>query len=425
MTEIKEFYQKKIKPLLRQMLSLIILAGIAFYVLYQVTGAYSGEVTVTAARYFSVEDVYSFNAYIFRNESVLLSSNKGVADYLVEDGSHVSAGTELIRVYENGAGEKHEFYARMAELKYQISLLEKSILSSSLISNMAEAEKQASLNYSGIMTGIYNSEYGDVIADIDNFLISINRLKIFSGENRNFAEKINELNGEADKLRAAYSGAFDLVKAKDTGYFFKDADGFEDDFLYDMIKEAPLEDFLSLFFGISQNDGYLSEYAAGKMVYDYIWYIAMPVEKSLSGLFKEGNSYDVVLSYNEDLKLEMTHFRTVSSGTEDTAVVILSCSRMPKGFDYRRMQGARIVLGRTSGYRVPTDALHVEKGEWGVYILTRSTVRFRKTIILSQRDGYVIVKDVGATDENYAQYLKHNDSIITSGKNLYDGKIVD
>ena len=55
-----------------------------------------------------------------------------------------------------------------------------------------------------------------------------------------------------------------------------------------------------------------------------------------------------------------------------------------------------------------------------MYIFHESTVRFRKIRILYRGDGYCIAE---ADGEEGDELLAPNDILITSGKNLYDGKV--
>ena len=100
---------------------------------------------------------------------------------------------------------------------------------------------------------------------------------------------------------------------------------------------------------------------------------------------------------------------------------------------------------RVSGYRIPTEAVVTlessKTGEHvpGVYILAGNVVEFRKIRIRVARDGYVIsdtYEEIKAyldalTDEERAKrtadgwaYLGLNDNIITSGNELYEGRVV-
>ena len=118
---------------------------------------------------------------------------------------------------------------------------------------------------------------------------------------------------------------------------------------------------------------------------------------------------------------------------------------MPAGFDFPRSFTAETVALQAGGYRIPSEALvtlHSHKtGEdvTGVYILAGNVVEFRKISIQVARDGYVIAhtyEDMKAyldslTDEERRKrtadgwsYLGLNDNIITSGNELYEGKVI-
>ena len=96
-------------------------------------------------------------------------------------------------------------------------------------------------------------------------------------------------------------------------------------------------------------------------------------------------------------------------------------------------------MSSQTGYRIPTDALVELRGETGVYIIVGTVVEFRR-VTVSLKDngnGYVIVKtyEMDRADTSVAEsegetvdrpaYLKANDLIITSGNDLYDGKLID
>jgi len=118
---------------------------------------------------------------------------------------------------------------------------------------------------------------------------------------------------------------------------------------------------------------------------------------------------------------------------------------MPDGFGFPRSFTAETVSLQVSGYRIPSEAIvtvHSYKtGEdvKGVYILSGNVVEFRKINIRIARDGYVIAQtksDVDAYRETLSgeerarfdadgwTYLGLNDNIITSGNEIYEGKVI-
>jgi hypothetical protein len=86
-------------------------------------------------------------------------------------------------------------------------------------------------------------------------------------------------------------------------------------------------------------------------------------------------------------------------------------------------------MGSDSGYRIPEEAMTTLDGDDGVYILVGSVVEFRRVTVISRGNGYYIVntfeKDLDDESTSDTPYLKANDMIITSGNDLYDGKLID
>ena len=79
-----------------------------------------------------------------------------------------------------------------------------------------------------------------------------------------------------------------------------------------------------------------------------------------------------------------------------------------------------------TGYKVPASAIRVIDGVQGVYILSGSTVRFKKIIPLAEIDGYFIVEEQDTmSEDSLSNYLGYCDLVITSGKDLYDGKVIE
>ena len=94
-------------------------------------------------------------------------------------------------------------------------------------------------------------------------------------------------------------------------------------------------------------------------------------------------------------------------------------------------------MNSVSGYRIPSDSLVKLDGEDGVYIIVGTVVEFRRVTVVKKGEGYCIVKtyeedraELEKAEEEGIQvvrppYLKINDLIITSGNDLYDGKLLD
>ena len=110
----------------------------------------------------------------------------------------------------------------------------------------------------------------------------------------------------------------------------------------------------------------------------------------------------------------------IVSGADGRSIAILQANETPTGFSYLREQHVEIEVDFCKGYYVPEQALTEQNGEIGVFIFENSTVYFRRIEILYRGDGYVIAAEQGERGDSY---LALNDIIVTSGKNMYDGRV--
>ena len=231
-----------------------------------------------------------------------------------------------------------------------------------------------------------------------------------------------------------------------SGYFYYDCDGYESIFNYaSAMTMTPAE-----FRGMTAHEAYrVAEGVVGKMVYSTVWYAAayIPLSDGAIEVFQQGianrTTYTMLCGDSAGTELHMTVERLVPDG--EGALVVFSSQDMPRGFDFSRRFTAETVALRTGGYRIPAEALVTlrskKTGEdvTGVYILSGNVVEFRKISIYVRRDGYVIAEtyeDVKAyldslSDEEFDKrtadgwsYLALNDNIITSGNELYEGKVI-
>ena len=85
---------------------------------------------------------------------------------------------------------------------------------------------------------------------------------------------------------------------------------------------------------------------------------------------------------------------------------------------------ARIERSSVSGIYVPRSAVHTIGTVRGVYVLRGNIAYFRRIDIIYKGDDYFLVSERDDSDGKY-YYLGENELIITNGKNLFDGRILE
>ena len=117
--------------------------------------------------------------------------------------------------------------------------------------------------------------------------------------------------------------------------------------------------------------------------------------------------------------------RIVTSGEDDSIVLVFSTGNVPEGFNFLRKQSVEVVQQSYTGYRVPVSAVRIIDGKQGVFVKKGNLAVFKEITALVEIDGYFIVAQQDKqNDENYADKLGMYDLIITKGKNLYENKII-
>ncbi len=380
---------------------------------------------VTTPAVISTEyEIAGLTGYIFRDEEVVYSSNAGAAVYRVGDGEKIAVGTEVARVFTYGSTEG--YLKDRYELEKSISLLRRSIKAGKITASGVSETREALKNiYNGIMTSLSSGNLEGALSESDELLVYLNACDLITGSNDSLDDELAAEKSRLAALENSYTGAYDSIVNSEGGYFFYGCDGYEDVFRYDLVGtlNAKKLDELAAAKKTSAPEG---RYAIGKMIYNYVWYLAVPADAGLCRKLDGKQSCSVTFT-GCGLKLDLTLDRISLAEGESTGVLIFSSGVMPEGFDYARVQNIELLVGATTGYRVPDSAVHEVQGVKGVYILSASTVKFRKIKILCSGDGYYVVAERDTSAENYMEFLNLNDEIILSlsDGNLFDGRILN
>ncbi|MDR3149116.1 MAG: hypothetical protein LBT88_03730 [Oscillospiraceae bacterium] len=169
--------------------------------------------------------------------------------------------------------------------------------------------------------------------------------------------------------------------------------------------------------------------AIGKLVLDEIWYYAAIIDgeaaSALAG--QTGRKFIFDLSGSGSGQVNVTLVSVSYAGVGDSYAVF-SCNTAMTEIIKLRKVNANIILNHYEGLRIPRAALKLESVSDEdaalkpcVYVLQGPYAERRFVQILDERDEYYIV----AEDIYSVSALKAGDNLITSGKDLYDGKVVN
>lgn len=422
---------------------IVLMLGIIGFAIYQVARHVTVGLNTLRTQEILDESYVQLELYIFRDEQPLYAEGSDTYLYDVRDGERVGVGQSIGTAY--GAGDA----ALAAQIQKQlnaygdrIALLEE-LGGLGTPADARDTAEAVDRDYLGLLEAAGRGDLSTVSGYAGSMLDGISRYDVITGAAG--SQSLASLKAERQALVAGLSKV-SAMSADRSGYFYYGCDGYESIFDYASAMTMTPADFREL---TRRQANSMPTGIVGKMVYSSTWYAAayIPLSDGAIEVFQQGiasgASYTMLCGDSAGTTVTMKLERLVPDG--EGAMVVFSSQDMPDGFAFARRFTAETVALRTGGYRIPNEAVVTlrsrKTGEdvVGVYILAGNVVEFRKISIYVRRDGYIIAEtfeDVKAyldslTDEEYARrtadgwdYLRLNDNIITSGNELYEGKVI-
>ena len=433
---------------------LVVVLSMFLYVAIQISHNFSTQVSTQRTQ--AVTDVsYSFlDGCVLKNSEVLTASGD-IVHYLVPDGAKVGVGQAYAEIYSDTSipkGEREATENKLNELSMRILMLEAGLEGGKNTSDLGNIGDDIQDGYYAYIDAILA---GDIPTadksgeDLLGAMIDYSAITL-SEEAKN---TLSSLRSERESLLASIGGTKTTLISNKSFTFYREADGYEAALNSEVVSGLDRDKLDTLM----ESDRTSTSGAIGSVVYSTKWYIAIPVDEAGYETFRNGvgSTYEVEILGNEGLSISMMLEAVVAKGApsvqepeettetdveEETGAVAdnLDASRsylLFSSFDLARIAGVdrhvsvRVTLGSTSGYRVPREAIHTVGEDTGVYILVGNMIEFRRITVIGEGDGYYIVstyeRDLEDSLTSQTPYLNINDLIVTSGRDLYDGKLLD
>lgn len=414
---------------------LVLVLGLFLYLGIQFSRNFSNSVSTQRTQTFTDVEYSYFDGYIFRDETPLTQSESGVCDYLAEDGARIGTGKEygVFYPYSGGAKDKQ---AQLDGISERIRRLNSKFSADGYVSELPGVEETLKNSYYSYVNSVLDGNFSSADASGDRLLDALVDRNVITGR-EGAAKDLTDalLKQKAEIIESLGSSGRTLV-SEESFYLSYSTDGFESLFSSQKLEEITPLQFESLVKKAPETYG---DMVIGKQIHSPEWFFAMPISQkdALRFMDGEGNArvgerYEVTFSDEGDTMIIMT-LDSIRTDEQGNCLMILSCFDMAKAYGFSRAQSVKIKMSSVTGYRIPAESLTEREGESGVYILVGTVVEFRRVTVISEGNGYYVVdtyeKDAenkeGADAASEYPYLNVNDLIITSGNDLYDGKLID
>lgn len=356
------------------------------------------------------------DTYFVRDEILVPGGGEGYLGYAVEDGGRVANGGVIAAVYSSPGQVTLSRELEDTERRIQ-TLRETENYTEYNSADLEGVNKRIAESLRALLRSAGDGVLTDSPDAAEGLERALNRKNIITGEETDFSALIESLERRAAELRAASSEEPGYLRAESSGYFMKEADGFESVFPADDLASVDVAAF------DAAAPAEVPEGTVGKIVSDYEWHILAKIglEDSFELAAGEEVTFKTGLPTAGDITATVENINR--EGNSEYAVALFSCSVMNRELALSRRQRLTLVTASYDGLRVPKSAVRVVDGTRGVYTYSGSQVRFVPITVLYTGDTFVIC-DADAGGDGSGR-LRLYDEIIVKGKGLYDGKIVD
>lgn len=419
----------KIKRFFSQFGVTVLLVTLCVYLILQLTFGIGEVAEVEHTTYVTVRDTVQLEAYLFRDETPLYSGTQGTDCFLVDAGERVAKGTNVAVTYTEE--DDATVQERITRINRMIRILELSNLSEGAqTTDLAVLDKRIQALTVELLRDVADGDLTAALRGEEALWVEMNRRQALLEDDFDYSAQINLLKQERADLEASLTGRSVTVSAPSAGYFYHTADGYEKIFTTQALRQLTVDSFDGLL--ASQPDEEILTRSCGKMVYSADWYVAVFLDKRSASAYTEGKTYEMVFPFSTGMRLNMTLEKKAVQTNRDHAVLVFRSGQLPEGFDFTRRQTVQLVAATYSGIRVSTDALRMQDGELGCYVLDGNRVIFKKADVIYRDEEFAVCRvpynDVKENRDDKAyisnEYVSLYDTVVISAGELYEGKVL-
>lgn len=410
---------------------------LAAFLVYQLYLRFYTSIKAETVRITTYSETIDVEGTAFRSEIAIGGSVSGAAVAAVRNGEKVLKGQPVIHLFHSAA--EAEAYERIGEIERQITELEGMVTASEDSANAVrniENMLSEQMTQLAILDGKTDmSALAECRSEIA-YLLSKRLVAMRKVEN--YQERIDALTAEKTSLAASYSQAPATVNAPSAGYYVNSLDGYEealDPALLSTMTAKQLKNILTEKHTPSSSN-------TGKLLRDFTWYLACPVPATeAKDTLAIKSSYTLLLPYSKtgSMQAQLVYLNE-DENDANTVLAVFKCTSLVSELCDIRTQPVKIQIRSFTGFKIPKSAQHVHIGtkdetdEDGnvlytyeerypcVYAVVGHQLYSRRIDVLYKGDDFLICS---ASSEPGSGGLLLYDEIITEGKNLYAGKIIE
>lgn len=395
-----------------------IIALLLFLAFVAYAGAYAygmvSDKTVTAQAVTAQISVGGVASGIVIREESVLTSGEAYIDVTAADGAKVRAGQVLASAMSSETGLERA--GRMRELELEIERVSGLLQSLDSADDLTSRDERLSSSVKSLTAAVARGEPDG----LDSACLNISSLLFGTGETATEAD-LRQLQEELDSLKTSSSSDTRFLTAQASGTFSTAVDGFESVSPGDLYTGEGQALSPSRLQELTESQPEPAAGAYGKLVSGYNWYFAGVMSAADASNLTTGRyaNLDFGRYYGTQVSARV---EAISPAEDGNVTVIFLCGTAMKDTLAMRLVSANVVFDEYSGIRVPSEALRADSETESTYVwvITAMVLERKDVEVIYAGDGFVIVSRGSDPDS-----LREGNTIVVSGDDLYEGKLMD
>lgn len=391
---------------LTKLIAIILFLAFAAYAGVYAFRTLSGRVVTAEVSLSTVSSGAAASGIVIRDELLLESSEKYI-DLTVSDGDKVSGGGRIALAMSSEAGLERT--SRMKTLESEIARISSALAGAGTGSDLSTRDqnlKNAVLSLAGAVSR------GDCDG-IDASALGLGSLLQSQGSATE--SELAALRAELSSLKNSSSADTSEITAAQSGTFSSIVDGYEHLTSNDVTHMTPAR-----IRSMIDSREEVPDDVFGKLITSFYWYFAAVMSSDDAENLEVGRYASLDFGRYCSVPL-YGRVMSISPAEHGSVAVVF---RLDEALDETlgmREATAEIAFEEYSGVRIPAEAVFTDDdGQTYVWAVTAMQLERKNINVIYTGDGFVIVEREARSDA-----LREGNTIVVSGDDLYEGKLME
>lgn len=362
----------------------------------------------------TVSDKLKVKAVLVRSESLLpIEKQQNILGYTVDDGEVVIEKTIVAKIHEDSSDLKG--IAKAEALAKKIDTLKKAESSVVTLRKIETVSAQINKTIGNLVMAVNTYDMSKLSEIYSNLEFQMAKRSIMNG-NPNFSGRINHLNAQMESELAAINEG-EKISCQMSGYFSSYTDGLESTLSPQNLKQMTFDEIKSV---VNDEEKSKATNFVGKVMTDHNWSIAIISDYEKISELYVGKKVMMDFKTKNCREIPAVISKIIPDKDRKNAAFIFDCNYVNPFILSERHSTVEINSKTFTGLKISQRALRFLNGKEGVYVIEGGVAVFKSIDVIYKTDKNVLCSTKSAKNN-----LRIFDEVIVSGKDIYNGKIIE